>query len=117
MLTQWSYNGSRMFYLIAGVLNVLIWLYLMLARGGFWRVSRHLSLPFRKQEPSCRIAVVVPARNEAQVIGRSIASLLNQRGNNSIHVFLVNDGSTDRTAEIARQTAAQTNQSSDLTII
>lgn len=106
-----------MLALIAGILNVLIWLYLMLARGGFWRVSRHLSLPFRKQQSSCRIAVVIPARNEAEVIGRSIASLLNQRGNNSIHVFVVDDGSTDRTAEIARQTAAQTNQSSDLTVI
>lgn len=106
-----------MLALIAGILNVLIWLYLMLAHGGFWRVSRHLSLPFRKQQSSCRIAVVISARNEAEVIGRSIASLLNQRGNNSIHVFVVDDGSTDRTAEIARQTAAQTNQSSDLTVI
>jgi hopene-associated glycosyltransferase HpnB len=112
-----SYNDCRMFLLIAGILNVLIWLYLMLARGGFWRVSRHLPLQFRKQQASCRIAAVVPARNEAQVISRSIASLLNQRGDNLIHIFVVDDGSTDHTAEIARQTAAEINQSSSLTVI
>jgi hopene-associated glycosyltransferase HpnB len=103
--------------LALGVLTFAIWLYLLLGHGRFWRVSRHLPSKLLKQRSAYRIAIIVPARNEAEVIGRTITSLLNQRGDNSIHIFLVDDGSTDGTADIARQTAAQSNQSSLLTII
>lgn len=105
-----------MLALIAGIFSVLIWLYLLLARGGFWRVGRHL-LQSLDRQTSYRIAVVVPARNEAEVIEQSIKSLLEQLGNNSIHIFLVDDNSSDGTAETALRAAAQTNQSSALTII
>lgn len=101
---------------VAGILCVLIWLCLLFARGGFWRVSRHLSQP-ADQQTSYRIAVVVPARNEAEVIGQSLRSLLEQHGSNSTHIFLVDDGSSDGTAEAAQQAAAQVNKSSSLTVI
>lgn len=101
---------------IAGILCVLIWLYLLLARGGFWRVGLHLSQPVN-QQTTYRIAVVVPARNEADVIEQSISSILEQREGNSMHVFLVDDGSSDGTAEAAQRAAAQANRSSALTVI
>lgn len=102
---------------VAGMVALLVWLYLLLLRGGFWRVSRQLP-PAKPDETSAyRIAVIIPARNEAAVVGQSLASLLRQTGNHSIHIFLVDDGSTDATAEIARQTAAQSGKSDGLTII
>ncbi len=63
------------------------------------------------------VAVIVPARNEAEVIGESILSLLNQTCIESLHIFLVDDGSTDSTSEIARQTAALSGQAAALTVM
>lgn len=86
--------------MIAGILLVLIWLYLLLARGGFWRIRDtevgEVALP-----PARRIAVVVPARNEADVIGRAVASLAKQQCPGEVHIFLVDDQSEDGTAERA----------------
>jgi len=104
---------------IFGTTSLLVWLYLLLARGGFWRVKKHLGTvaALGREQRSCRVAFVVPARNEAEFIGQSITSLLNQSGNHSIHIFLVDDGSTDRTADVARRAAAKTGKPSDLTVI
>ncbi len=52
------------------------------------------------------IAVIMPARNEANVIGTSIASLLRQSCVDALHIFVVDDNSTDRTADAVRQAAA-----------
>src|SRR5215510_3415597 len=98
-------------------MSVLVWLYLLLARGGFWRVSRHLPRSLPDAPPSSRVAVIIPARNEAEVIGRSLTSLLTQNGNHTIHIFLVDDSSSDGTAEIAQQAAKQVSRSQDLTVI
>ena len=50
---------------------------------------------------------VVPARNEADVIADSIASLLRQDYAGPFRVVLVDDGSTDGTADVARSVAGQ----------
>ena len=47
------------------------------------------------------VAVVIPARNEEAVVGRAVESLLNQNYPGSIHVFLVDDHSTDATVSAA----------------
>src|SRR5215470_966620 len=108
-----------MLAIIVGIITVLVWLYLLLARGGFWRVKKHLGTvaALGRREKSSRVAVIVPARNEAEFIGQSVTSLLNQSGNHSIHIFLVDDGSTDRTADVARRAAAKAGKPSDLTVI
>ena len=107
---------------IAGTTSVLIWIYLLFGRGGFWRVKRHLpevgSAAFLDcEQTSRRVAVIIPARNEADVIAQSITSLLNQSGNHRIHIFLVDDGSADKTAERARQTTIEAGKSAMLTVI
>jgi hypothetical protein len=51
------------------------------------------------------VSVLIPARNEEGAIGASIASLLASRGV-GIEVIVLDDGSTDRTAEIVRGFAA-----------
>jgi len=100
----------------AGVLTLLIWGYLLLGRGGFWRIQS-AAPPSAAAANRARIAVVIPARNEADVVGRTITSLLRQSRTNSIHLFLVDDGSTDGTAQAAREAAAQIGCAEMLTVI
>jgi hopene-associated glycosyltransferase HpnB len=89
----------------AGAFCLLIWLYLCLFHGRFWRIGTMMARPPRTEGSSAKVAVVIPARNEADVVGQCVASLLHQTGGHSIHVFLVDDSSSDETAEIARETA------------
>jgi hopene-associated glycosyltransferase HpnB len=102
---------------ITAILAILIWLYLLLAHGAFWRIKKRLAPPHFNGQSSCRIAAIIPARNEADVVGQSIASLLRQIGSHSVHIFLVDDGSSDGTAEIARQAAERAGKSAALTVI
>ncbi len=92
-------------FVIAGFLCVIIWLYLLVARGRFWMVTR-LVAEAAPLSATGLVAVVIPARNEADVIGRSVKSLLQQRCEGSIRVFVVDDNSSDGTAEAAREAAA-----------
>ena len=95
----------------------LIWIYLLTARGGFWRVSRHFARADSFAVPARRIAAVVPARNEADVIGRSVTSLLGQQFPAPLHVFLVDDASDDGTADVAREAADEAGKREMLTIV
>jgi len=54
---------------------------------------------------ACRVAIVIPARNEADVVGRAVASLAAQDFNGAFHIFLVDDHSEDATARRARDAA------------
>jgi hopene-associated glycosyltransferase HpnB len=105
-----------MIAVIAGTASLLIWIYLVLAHGGFWRVSKHMP-PIFNQTSSCRVAVIVPARNEADVIGRCITSLLGQAGPHLIRILLVDDGSSDGTAAIAREASVRAGKLSALVIL
>lgn len=103
--------------IIAGLLCILIWIYLLAARGGFWRVRTMLPVITAERAQTATVAVVVPARNEADVIARSVTSLLTQSYAGSIRVFLVDDASTDDTARIAREAAERAGRSADLIVI
>jgi hopene-associated glycosyltransferase HpnB len=77
-----------------------VWVYLVLARGAFWRGGERddqapVDLPIWP-----RVTAVVPARNEAACIGDSIGSLLRQDYPGEWAVVLVDDDSADGTAEI-----------------
>ena len=91
--------------LIAGIVCLATWLYLLMARGGFWKAWRLQVPPLSPDEVDGTVAVVIPARDEAGVIGSSIRSLLAQKSVNSIHLFVVDDHSSDGTAQAARQAA------------
>ncbi len=54
-----------------------------------------------QSERRSAIAVVIPARNEADVIGRAIVSLVRQE-EHELHIFVVDDHSSDGTAEAAQ---------------
>lgn len=96
-----------MLFVLAAV-PVIIWVYLLLGRGMFWRVwifNRAQRAPdalCARERPNrtarCSVVAVIPARNEAQVIGRALQSLAPQVE----HIVVVDDSSSDDTAAIAR---------------
>ena len=99
----------------AGILSLLIWGYLLLARGQFWRLKA--DSPQKTNHRPARIAVIIPARNEADVVGRAVASLLQASGPNALHIFLVDDGSSDGTAQVAQDAAIAAGRPGMLTVI
>ena len=78
-----------------------VWLYLIFARGAFWRCSQRDDWPSPQVPARPPVAAVVPARNEADCIGQTIASLLAQDYPGPWTVILVDDDSSDGTPEIA----------------
>jgi hopene-associated glycosyltransferase HpnB len=85
-------------------LSAAVWLYLILGRGRFWHF-REASPEGTLPHPAPSIVAVVPARNEAETVGRAIGSLAGQRYPGAFHIVLVDDASSDGTAEIARAAA------------
>ncbi|HLI62264.1 MAG TPA: glycosyltransferase [Terriglobales bacterium] len=63
------------------------------------------------------IAVIVPARDEAEVIGRAVTSLLRQSCIEALHIFVVDDNSTDGTADAVRRAAAQSEHGERVRVI
>jgi hopene-associated glycosyltransferase HpnB len=93
-------------------LTLAIWIYLLLFRGGFWMIRAASAVTSDARD---RVAVVIPARDEAANIGATVRSLLTQEYAGEVHIFLVDDHSTDGTADLAR--AAAVDQAERLTIV
>jgi hopene-associated glycosyltransferase HpnB len=101
---------------ILSIVAVGIWTYLLLFRGFFWREAPHEApAPARDSWPE--VAVVTPARNEADVVGHSMAALLAQDYPGAIHIVLVDDDSSDGTAEAAERAAAQSRSRHKLAVV
>ncbi|MET9881784.1 glycosyltransferase [Streptomyces sp. NPDC006430] len=86
--------------------SLAVWIWLTCAQGMFWRTD--VRLPARSAPahwPS--VAVVVPARDEAEVLPRSLPSLLAQDYPGEAEVILVDDGSTDGTGTLALRLARE----------
>jgi hopene-associated glycosyltransferase HpnB len=86
-----------------------IWLYLIAARGGFWRAAERDDGGVAPESGGTHrwpsVSAVIPARDEAETIGETVASLLRQNYQGSFNVIVVDDQSRDATARIARETA------------
>ena len=100
---------------IVATLTAVTWSYLALARGSFWRLKSASVRASDKSGFSGCVAAVVPARDEAELIGPVVTSLLNQRV--PMHVLLVDDESTDGTADVARRAAEKAGKADALLVI
>jgi hypothetical protein len=61
------------------------------------------------------VSILVPARDEAHRIAPTIESLLAQRGLFDVEIVVLDDGSTDGTADVVRETAGPTSNVTVLT--
>ena len=85
------------------MLTLAAWGALMALRGDFWRADQRLVEGDYQPEWTPRIAVVVPARNEADVIGQALSSIAAQNYDGDVGIFVVDDRSSDATAAVAGQ--------------
>jgi len=118
-LTLWQYlravPDSIAFSSAAFVAKFIVFVFflgdvLMSARliiVGIFAIIDRLRKPRRNLSPGYapRVAVLVPAYNEETVIVRTIRSVLNSDYKN-LHIIVIDDGSLDRTAEVAREAYA-----------
>jgi len=99
----------------AGAIAAVMWAYLLVFRGAFWRIERDdfalTAVPARS------VVAVIPARDEAEVIGGAVASLLAQEYAGRLDIVIVDDHSTDGTAQIARDAAAAAGAADRVTVI
>jgi hopene-associated glycosyltransferase HpnB len=96
------------------------WSYLIVAHGSFWRLTehdRHFAPQDAPKPVGVHVIAIMPARNEADVIASSLSSLFGQTFSGLLEVVLVDDDSTDRTAEIAKRCAVAENATERLTIL
>jgi hopene-associated glycosyltransferase HpnB len=103
--------------LAIALLALAIWLYLLLARGGFWRAVDRDEWAARPPEAWPTVTTVIPARDEADVIGQSLTSLLAQDYPGTFRVIIIDDQSRDGTAEVARHAAATAGAAERLTVL
>jgi hopene-associated glycosyltransferase HpnB len=104
--------------ILAGI-SLAIWIILTLFRGAFWQLQ-----PFDDDivppEPLAhwpRVTAVLPARNEAETITRTLASLLVQDYRGEFRIVVVDDHSEDQTAAVAQRTADASGAGDRITIL
>lgn len=106
--------------LVIAVASCGIWALLLTARGGFWRAAERdddeAAQPDDVDRWPC-VAAVVPARNEVEVIGASMQSLLRQQYRGVFSVILVDDQSDDGTAQAARLGAREVGMEHRLSVL
>jgi len=106
-----------MAFLAIAFVSLAIWLFLLLFWGQFWQADRRLEQQEKKLEFYPSVCAVIPARNEADLLPTALRSLLTQDYPGIFSVVLVDDRSTDGTAEVAREIAEQLTQTEKLTVI
>ncbi|WP_406099258.1 glycosyltransferase [Streptomyces sp. NBC_01013] len=82
--------------------SLVAWVWLLLGQGFFWRTDQRLP---RRAAPARwpSVAIVVPARDEADMLPVSLPSLLAQDYAGHAEIFLVDDCSKDGTGDLARE--------------
>ena len=104
--------------IILSTISVLIWLYLTLGRGTFWRLRSSDDDPSTLAAPATwpAIVAIVPARNEAETIGPTLAALLQQNYPGKFSILVIDDHSEDETSHIAQRFANASSAQSRVTI-
>jgi hopene-associated glycosyltransferase HpnB len=90
-------------------LAVAAWVYLLAAHGGFWLTSQRLPEP-ENPEPVASwpdVVAVIPARDEAAILPRTLPTLRAQDYPGEFSIVLVDDCSTDGTGDLAASLGAR----------
>lgn len=98
-------------------LSLTIWVILLGFWGQFWRCDQRLTRQETDLAMFPAICAVVPARNEADLLPVTLRSLLNQDYPGHLSVVLVDDSSTDGTANVARDVAQELNKTEQLRVL
>ncbi len=102
-------ENDEMIFLTVGVTSLVVWIYLLVGRGFFWRGEKRFERVASDDGPNNgqwpRVTAIVPARDEADFIGRCVASLIQQDYPGPFSVVVVDDQSSDGTADAARRAA------------
>jgi hopene-associated glycosyltransferase HpnB len=104
--------------LVITLLPVLIWIGLLIFRGAFFLVAPVLEDEDNdnlKEYPT--VCAVIPARNEADLLGITLQSVLCQNYPGTFNVVLVDDNSSDGTGSVAFKTAQNLNKAQNLHLI
>jgi len=94
-----------------------IWLYLLAGRGAFWLAGERDDEVAAGEGVWPSITAVIPARDEAECVGETVASLLRQNCPGEFTVIVVDDQSRDATAQVARDAAATLGAADRLTVL
>src|SRR5687768_18318840 len=73
----------------------------------FWWIAPLLRSPATTVPRRARVVAVIPARDEEDVIGTAIRSLRNQKFEGELRIVVLDDDSSDRTADVARRHGAE----------
>ncbi|MDN0076226.1 glycosyltransferase [Crenobacter sp. SG2303] len=102
-------------FLALSLLTLMIWCILLVGRAGFWRVRKPHPAPPPAQWPT--VVAIIPARDEASVIADAVASVLGQDYPAPLKLIVVDDHSSDGTADAARAAAAELGKADVLTVV
>jgi hopene-associated glycosyltransferase HpnB len=99
-------------------LSLVIWLYLISARGRFWRLRPFDDdlAPHASRAKWPRVVAIVPARNEVETIGHTVRALLHQDYPGEFSIVVVDDHSEDGTSFVARHAAEESSAESRVKI-
>jgi len=95
---------------LVAAIPLAIWIYLFLARGNFWQV-REDDIYLQPLANWPRVAAIVPARNEAENIAKTVRSLAAQEYPGEFSIIIVDDHSEDGTAALAQKAANESGAS------
>ena len=88
-----------MWLTVCAIVPVLMWLGLLLVPWRPWSTREHLEADPSSSMPLDGITVLIPARNEADVLGATLRGL--QAQGEGLQVIVIDDQSTDGTATVA----------------
>lgn len=93
--------------IVIACISLLIWLYLCLFHGRFWHCDQRLNAKSVNFSLYPSVVAVIPARDEFKTISTTVRSLLDQDYVGEFSIIVVDDNSTDGTAEAALSTAVE----------
>jgi hopene-associated glycosyltransferase HpnB len=100
---------------LLAAIPMAIWLYLFFARGNFWQLHEDTIDP-KSVERWPRVVAIVPARNEGETIARAVTSLTRQDYPGEFAIIVVDDHSSDGTANLARKAAQDSPAAARVTV-